>query len=73
MNIIENELYPPKFISNEGWILDTRGKKNYPYILKLIHKGVLKSINKGTGKIPYHMIRGSEIKRYLREIEGAKI
>ena len=72
MEILDDELYKPMQIANNGFILNTKGKRSYHYILSLINKGVLNARDKGTGKTVYNMVRGSEIKRYKREVEGEK-
>jgi hypothetical protein len=73
MEIIDNKLYKPRDIAEQALILNTKGKQDYWYILHLIRKGVLKAIDKGTGKTSHYMVNGTEIKRYKREVEGIEV
>lgn len=65
------EYYTPREIRDKGWILNAKGQSNYPsylYILRLIKQGLLKAENRGIGeKLPRHIIKGSEIIRFLQE------
>lgn len=74
MTELKDELfYKPSEIVSNGWITDTQRNPNYWYVLKLIKKGILSAINKGTGAIAYYMVSGKEIRRYKKEVEGIEI
>lgn len=70
-DIKPTEYYTPKQIRDNGWILNSKGQKNYSsyiYILKMINKGILKAESRSIdSEIPRHLIKGEEIIRFLKE------
>lgn len=62
-----NLWYYPQTIAKKSWIVNSKGKGDYFYILKLIKKDCLRAKNFGLGKVPYYRIKGSEILRFVKE------
>ncbi len=63
----ENELYRPREVAENGWILNTKRKKDYFYVLKQIRRGNLNAYP--AGKKGY-LVRGEDILDYKRKFEG---
>lgn len=66
------KIYSAREIANEGLILNTKGKKNVSFVLRLIKSGELKSLprlktKKGFGS---YRILGRDIEEYLKTYEG---
>jgi hypothetical protein len=72
---IEPEMeYKPKDIANHGWILNSKGKPDYNYVLKLIRRGLLKariwtSTVEGTD---YFLVKGAWIIDYKKNVNNPK-
>ena len=57
--------YKPSEIAENGWILNTKGKKDYLYVLNLIKGGKLRAKNHATlGQTKYFKVLGSDILTY---------
>jgi len=71
-NRIEPNLeYKPKDIASNGWILNSKGKPDYAYVLKLIKRGLLKARKWTSTKdgIDYFIVKGAWILEYKRNAE----
>jgi hypothetical protein len=66
--------YKPMEIAYNGWITSTGENiySHYNFVLKEIKTGKLKAINYARGKkgMEYFKVYGSEVLRYLKEVEG---
>lgn len=56
--------YRPREIADYGLILNSRGRKDYYFVLELIKSGRLRAKDYGRGKVPYWLVPESEIARY---------
>ncbi len=70
--IERDRIYSAREIANEGLILNTKGKKNVSFVLRLIKGGELKSLprlkaKKGFGS---YRVLGRDIEEYLKTYEG---
>jgi len=61
--------YRPREIATLELITNSKNKRDYFFVLRLIHKGRIRAKDRGLGETPYYIVRGSEIIRYLNEIK----
>lgn len=63
----------PSEIAERGLILNTKGKKDYGYVVRLIKSGKLKAQNRGLGKTPYWIVPLAEINNFnIRGVEKSQ-
>lgn len=71
MQIDPNKMYSPKEISQNGLILNTVGKPDHHFVLKLINRGVIGAKDYTFGKSrPQYKVIGSDIIKYKKMYEG---
>ena len=71
MNIEPDKMYSPRDIAEHDFILNSRGKSDYLFILKLISRDVLPATDYTFGsKVPHYMVLGRDILDYKRKYEG---
>ena len=57
--------YTPKEIAEQGLIVNSRGKRDYSFVLRLVRAGKLEyRVFNEESKIPYYLIPETEIERY---------
>lgn len=56
--------YKPSEIAERMLIVNTKGKPDYHYVLRLIKGGHLQAKNLGLGKTPYFVVSAKEIQRF---------
>ena len=76
--IEDGRTYRPSQIVKNGWVLGTSQRRNYSsynYVLKLLKSGALLGVDYSIpgSKMVMWKVYGSEIKRYLREVERIAI
>lgn len=61
--------FSPREIATENMIVNSKGKGDYMFVIRLINKGKIeaKVFNKES-KIPYYMVSDKEIKRYNSQL-----
>lgn len=70
MKIKSDDEYRPREIANNGWILNTRRRSDYYFVLKLIKEGILPARNVAiSGNNPYFVVLGQDILNYHDEIK----
>jgi len=62
-----DEEYTPQEICEYGWILNTTGKPDYRFVLRLIKRGILLSRNVCTTGQTYYKVRGDDIIQYKEQ------
>jgi hypothetical protein len=71
MNIEPNKMYSPRDIADNGFILNSKGKPDYLFVLKLIRREVLPASDYTFGsRVPHYMVAGRDIVNYKRQYEG---
>jgi len=71
MEIQPDRLYSPREIADLGLIKNTRGTKDYNFVLEIISRGVLNATDFTFGKkIPHYKVLGKDILEYKRKYEG---
>jgi hypothetical protein len=56
--------YKPSEIAQSGWIVNTKGKKDYLYILHLINAGKLRARDVAIGQTKYFKVLGADILKW---------
>lgn len=63
--------YQPREVADLGLITNSKGKKDYRFILRLIEKGLLShSILNPESQTPYYLISERSINYYLVKLTG---
>lgn len=60
-----DKFYKPREIADEGLILNSKGNKDYRFVLRLIESGRLEARQwNDSKKLPYYVVSQKEIKRF---------
>lgn len=71
MQIDPNKMYSPREVTDQGLIVNSTGKPDYHFVLKLINRGVIGAKDYTFGKSrPQFKIIGSDIIKYKEIYEG---
>lgn len=65
--IDDDRLYKLKEIVDMGVIVNTKLEPSLFTVHRLIKSGKLKAVDLGTGTLSYRMVKGADLKSYLKE------